>query len=80
MNREQIIKEIQGWQFAKCPTEEKEPFFWKWNKSGLDILACGIGELLEAQRKELVEEIEKIDVSGGGSGRRLKTQIMQLLK
>lgn len=36
--------------------------------------------LLTSQREQIVEEIEKIDVSGGGSGRRLKEQIINYLK
>lgn len=31
-------------------------------------------------KEELLKKIEKIDVSGGGSGRRLKIQIMGLLE
>jgi len=31
-------------------------------------------------KSELLEQIEKIDVSGGGNGRRIKEQIVNLLK
>lgn len=38
-----------------------------------------IKEMLSTQKKEIVEKIRQIDVSGGGSGRRLKEQIINLL-
>ena len=25
-------------QFATCPTEEKEPFFWRWSEHGKEII------------------------------------------
>lgn len=37
-------------------------------------------QALTARDKELREKIEKIDVEGGGSGRRLKAQILSLLE
>lgn len=40
-----------------------------------DILSFRRSEL-----EEIREKIEKIDVSGGGNGRRLKTQIIELLQ
>lgn len=49
-----------------------------------DKLEPKIAELLKSQReqrtKEIMEMIEKIDVSGGGNGRRLKQQILDELK
>ncbi len=58
-NKEEIKEKIKEWQFAECPTETKEPFFWKWNKHGLEILSCGIDELLEVQKEELLKKIEE---------------------
>jgi hypothetical protein len=37
-------------------------------------------DVLESYRAELREKMSKIDVSGGGSGRRLQMQILDLLK
>jgi len=39
-----------------------------------------ISSLLKAQREEIVEIVKKIDVDGGGSGRRLKVQILKTIK
>ena len=49
---EWIKDKIKNWQFATCPTETKEPFFWKWNEYGLKMLVCYIRKLLEEQREE----------------------------
>ncbi len=59
MNKKQIIKEIDSWKFAECPTEKKEPFFWRWTKSGKEQIASYISDLLKAQRKEILEIIKK---------------------
>ena len=41
----------------------------------------GMAGIVETQtKKKLLEEIEKIEVWGGGSGRRLKIQVMGLLE
>jgi len=53
----EILEEIDEWQFAECPTEEKEPFFWRWTKYGKEQLACCISDLLKAQKKEIIEEL-----------------------
>jgi hypothetical protein len=34
--------EFDELQFATCPTETKEPFFWKWNDHGKEILLAFI--------------------------------------
>jgi hypothetical protein len=52
MTENDIKKAIQEWQFAVCPTEQEEPFFWRWNEHGLDVLASGIKELIENAIKE----------------------------
>lgn len=67
---------------------------WRWDMSYQqesdlpkmisDWWLSKIDELLKSQReqrtKEIMEMIEKIDVSGGGNGRRLKQQILDELK
>ena len=52
MKKEEIKEIIEGWKFATCPTEKKEPFFWKWNKHGLVML---IGYLQDFE-KEVINE------------------------
>lgn len=47
----EIIKQIDSWQFATCPTETKEPFFWRWTKYGKEQLATYIYDY-QNQRKE----------------------------
>lgn len=39
MNIEELKKRIEDWQFISVPTEEQEPFFWRWTEEGLDTLA-----------------------------------------
>ena len=53
---ESLREQIKKWQFATCPTETKEPFFWKWNAHGLDMLETYISSLLEKQKEVGVEE------------------------
>lgn len=44
-----IIEEIDTWQFAECPTETGEPFFWRWKKEGKELLAHYIYDLLKGR-------------------------------
>jgi len=48
---EEIKEAIKSWEFASCPTEEKEPCFWRWTEHGLEVLAYGIEELIEEMEK-----------------------------
>ena len=50
--KKNLKKIIQSWKFASCPTEEQEPFFWRWNEHGLDMLECYIKELIQETRSE----------------------------
>lgn len=52
-----LEKTISEWQFATCPTEEKEPFFWRWTEYGREQLASYIHQLLQDQKEELREKI-----------------------
>lgn len=40
-------EEFDNLEFATCPTEEKEPFFWKWSEHGKDILFCFIDSIIK---------------------------------
>lgn len=50
--QEWLKEEIKNWEFATCPTEEKEPFFWKWSEHGLEMLTAYIFALFQ---KVLIE-------------------------
>jgi len=56
-------KEFNELLFPECPTEEKEPFLWKWKKSGRKIIIDFINTLLkekeEAYKRQLEDEIIK---------------------
>jgi len=39
MTLEEIKKRIEEWEFASCPIEQKEPFFWRWTEEGKKQLA-----------------------------------------
>ena len=52
MSDEKIKEKIKKWQFTACPTEEKEPFFWRWTEHGLEMLATYIRELIEETKKD----------------------------
>ena len=51
-----LKKEINSWQFASCPTEEKG-LCWRWTKEGLNILAKHIKELMKP--KSTFKRIER---------------------
>lgn len=57
-NLEQQLDELQ---FASCPTETKDPFFWRWTKEGKETLKLFISSLLKAQEKEIEEKLSKIE-------------------
>lgn len=44
-------------RFVTCPTEEKEPFFWKWSEHGKEVLLAFISSEVEAERERLGAEI-----------------------
>lgn len=50
MKRAELIEEIVGeffdQQFATCPTEEKEPFFWKWSDRGKEMITLFLKDAL----------------------------------
>ena len=54
-------KIIENWQFGANPTEEAEPFYWKWTDHGLDMLETYLEEVrqdtLESYKAHLIEEI-----------------------
>lgn len=62
---EDIKEVIRGWRFVVCPTEEKDPFFWRWNEDGLKMLAIYIHKILEEARtnaiRECIDEVEKLE-------------------
>jgi hypothetical protein len=60
MTKKEIIKRINKWVFSSCPTEEKEPFFWRWSKRGTAELADYIYELLEEERQDRKERLKRI--------------------
>jgi hypothetical protein len=57
---EKIKEEIKDLRFAICPTEEKEPFFWKWVNHGLNILALYVNEKIEQAIKSRDERLEEL--------------------
>lgn len=54
---------IQEIMFATCPVDIQEPFFWKWNEHGLNMLEAFYNALLEEarqdERNKVLERIEK---------------------
>src|SRR3990167_2545955 len=38
-------EQIKNWQFAACPTEESEPFYWKWTEHGMEMLKTYVKEI-----------------------------------
>lgn len=52
-------EKIQEIMFATCPVDIQEPFFWKWNEHGLDMLEACYNALLEEARQEIKEKILK---------------------
>lgn len=56
MKKEEIKKIIENWQFVSCPTEEKDPFFWKWNERGLEMLILHLQEFEIKVRRTILEE------------------------
>lgn len=56
---EEIVKEIEDWVFAECPTEKEEPFFWRWTNYGKKELANFISSLLSKKEKETEERKDR---------------------
>ena len=42
-------------QFVSCPTETKEPFFWKWTNDGKEIIESFLLTSLKEYRKQCAE-------------------------
>lgn len=48
----ELREKIQEIMFATCPVDTEEPFFWKWNEHGLDMLESFYEqEIKEAERR-----------------------------
>ena len=43
-------------QFVSCPTETKEPFFWKWTNDGKEIIESYLLTSLEEYGKQCEEK------------------------
>ena len=43
-------------QFVSCPTEKKEPFFWKWTNDGKEIIKSFLLTSLEECGKQCRED------------------------
>ena len=46
-------------QFVSCPTETKEPFFWKWTNDGKEIIESYLLTSLEEYGKQEYESGER---------------------
>src|SRR3990167_4072953 len=56
-SRKERLEELR---FVSCPTEEKEPFFWRWTEEGKEILLAHIDrecKLAEEAEKERIKEV-----------------------
>jgi len=56
------VEEFRELQFATCPTETKEPFFWKWSDHGKEILEDFLTHTLEGYRAEIRKKISGVSV------------------
>jgi len=52
MKQKNLKQIIESWQFASCPTEERELFLWRWTEEGLDMLESYINTLIQEARTE----------------------------
>jgi len=52
MTQKDIEKLIETWEFVQCPTEESDPFFWRWTDDGKEQLAFYIWELINARSED----------------------------
>mgnify|MGYP001611458476 FL=1 len=60
MNKE-LEKEFDEIQFARVPTEEQEPFFWRWRKEAKDILLSFIsGQMKRSYNLALDNALEAL--------------------
>ena len=55
----ELKQTIQEWQFASCPTEAQEPFFWKWTDEGLNLLTKYVEAELK-NPKNLLEVLNEL--------------------
>ena len=65
---------------CKTCLKAKKAEYEKGFIDGSDITGRQAKEIHACERQEIIEMINKIDVSGGGSGRRLIEQIIKILK
>lgn len=82
---EETKREFGELFFATCPTEEKEPFFWRWTKHGKAILMAFIGSRTTAaydlRTKEIREIVEGMieNTESGIYGESYKESLLDLL-
>ncbi len=55
---------INSWQFATCPTEETEPFFWRWGAHGLEMVELyvnkEISQACEEERERFILALRQL--------------------
>lgn len=64
-NNKEREKEFNELLFASCPTEEKEPFFWRWTKEGKETLLDFIDSILQKERNRICEEYNELILAVG---------------
>ena len=74
-------EQIKNWQFAACPTEESEPFYWKWTEHGMEMLKTYVKEIYsQALARGREEGNEAAEVKAEEYMMGLKAKIQQLKK
>lgn len=53
--------DIKDWEFIGNPTEEAEPFYWKWTEEGLSTLTGHIQLLIRGN----IDSLKKPEWTGG---------------
>ncbi len=81
MNKE-LEKKFDEIFFVACPTEEKEPFFWRWTKEGKKALLSHIDKHYIAKERCDKDAADVVENMVGHKARNLysKQQVLDILK
>ena len=47
---------FKQFEFATCPTDTEEPFFWKWNEHGSEMIEIFLTQFAEKIRQAVAED------------------------
>jgi len=73
---DEVVHKIMDWHYEACSINFGAD---EYIQDATDVIKI-VKEAIKQREQEIIAKVEKINVSGGGSGRRLKLELLSYLK